>query len=273
MLVALPRVERRAARELRPTGEQRGVAGAPVRGVLEERVDRRLGLLEEIGPLLKRRRAIRGQVARDRPREGGLTIREQRAHALLDELVGERSVRAQPVEHGFALGRQPLRREPKLDRGARGVVGIERDLGSRAIAAQLGVGDRRVERRQESLPLLARGKAREPRAAKVGRDRLARVLREEGANVVVDRARIGLRSPERVREPGALEVRVERIVAQRFGVDRARQRRAGLHGRIREQEHLAPAGERIVRERGRSDEGEQQRCEPGWRSDDHSRGA
>jgi hypothetical protein len=187
-------------------------------------------------------------------------FREQRAHALLDELVGEHSARAQPVEHGFAFGRQPLRREPQLERGARGVVRVERDLGARAIAAQLGVGDRWVERLQERLPLLPRGKAREPCAAKIGRDRLTSVLREEGTNVFVDRARIGLRSPERVLEARALEVRVERIVAQCRGVDRARQPRTGLNRGIREQEDLAGAGERIVSERGRADEREQQRC-------------
>jgi hypothetical protein len=45
LLVSLARIERRAAGELRPTGEQRCVAGTPVRWVLQVCVDRRLGLL------------------------------------------------------------------------------------------------------------------------------------------------------------------------------------------------------------------------------------
>jgi hypothetical protein len=45
LLVSLARIERRAAGELRPTGEQRCIAGTPVRWVLQVCVDRRLGLL------------------------------------------------------------------------------------------------------------------------------------------------------------------------------------------------------------------------------------
>ena len=230
------------AREESPTGKQRrGLYLAFL--IRQQIVDGPFGTLDQGRPLQERGRGPRGQRFREISRELWPAVRKRHACASLDEFGSQEVARPEPVERRIASIGETARREPLLGDGLfKAVVAAERGAGGKSVTAQRDIGvDGVVVVLQISFPLPASAKIREPRAAQAADIGLRAVPREE----------LGDRSvcAEVVLEPRRLQIRIERIRAQRVVV---RGRRAGAADLCRSVGYAKSGADRRVLVRART---------------------
>ncbi len=216
-LVTLLRSRRIDARQTRPAGQQRGTVHRRA-GSGDQRVDARLGLLEQSRPLRQRRGLVCGEHRDELPCERRITAPQCKARALFDELRRQDALLFHPVERDFAF-RHAARSEPLRREVAHEAVGlVERDSRTEALATQGVVGNRTSIGFEECRPLRPPREALEQYAPHPTRDRQRVMLRNEGGCALVRVFRSGNVRAERFAEPFGLQIGVQRVALQALAV-------------------------------------------------------
>ncbi len=166
----------------------------------------------------QRRRTVRGKERCDLARETAVAVLQRHARPLLDELGRQRILRAQPFERPLAV-RQAARSQPALRDERREIArAFELDACGEALAFERIVREVLAVLFEKLLPVPTLREARQPHAAQTPADGLVLVMRDERLRALIDGADFLACISERTPDARRLQIRIQRICAQRLAV-------------------------------------------------------